>query len=536
MKKIYSLLILLLSVQFASSQTDFTVQYRDGANYIIYQVSNTDTWSSLSTDFNVDIESLTLFNSIDNNNASISKSSIDVPLTESNFYKSSHIHQQKGFQAVYYPIHRSESVEDIARLYYIPKSTLLLWNKAEKFANGEKVIIGWLKYNKHLGSNENLVKESKVKTNNDNPSYATKSQVSPKTTSNTVYTKPKPTNSNTNSYSIAKPKPIKNDPNRSKDNTYRKPFKETWNNWISKLSPKKKETNSKATTTNKQSKSNQKSNTAYSNKKSSQGSKDKSFKNFWNKLVNGNSKSGTSNSNSYGKKKTNSNTKTAGAKLKENWNKLVKSKPKRETKTASQSYTAEAKTNKSNNKTAGTKIKDGWNKLVNGSDKTKKTAPAKSQKSTTPKPTAYQKPKPIIKEKTITTNTTSSIEEKKNKDSYTPTTDSLGYEMTIPEPKSEVVEPVPAAKTIVLTNNKNGKASFFYSGPIGAKFYVVSNLAPKGSIVKITNVSNGKYIMAEVIGSLSSADSSKGVIAKVSDNAKMPLGSNSTNLNIKLSY
>lgn len=80
------------------------------------------------------------------------------------------------------------------------------------------------------------------------------------------------------------------------------------------------------------------------------------------------------------------------------------------------------------------------------------------------------------------------------------------------------------SKSLNLSRSKNGKAAMFFSGPKGGKFYVVTNLAPKGSIVKVTNTSNGKSVMAEVISSLPNGDISKGLLIKMSDNARLPLG------------
>ena len=91
-------------------------------------------------------------------------------------------------------------------------------------------------------------------------------------------------------------------------------------------------------------------------------------------------------------------------------------------------------------------------------------------------------------------------------------------------------------KYLHLTNFKNGKASLFYAGNGSGKFYVVTNIAPKGEIVKVTNTSNGQYVMAEVIGSLPNTDISKGLLIKLSDNAKLPLGVINNVFFVKVNY
>jgi hypothetical protein len=91
-------------------------------------------------------------------------------------------------------------------------------------------------------------------------------------------------------------------------------------------------------------------------------------------------------------------------------------------------------------------------------------------------------------------------------------------------------------KSLHLTNFKNGKASLFYAGTRSGKFYVVTNIAPKGEIVKVTNTSNGQYVMAEVLSSLPNTDISKGLLIKLSDNAKLPLGVNNNVFFVKVNY
>lgn len=111
-------------------------------------------------------------------------------------------------------------------------------------------------------------------------------------------------------------------------------------------------------------------------------------------------------------------------------------------------------------------------------------------------------------------------------------------------PKSKTVEaPVVVDNTIrneikplSLTQVANGTASYFYSGASIGKFYVVTNVATKGSMVKVTNVQNGKSILAEVLDYLPSTDTKRGIILKLSDNAKLPLGQNNNTFGVKVNY
>jgi 3-polyprenyl-4-hydroxybenzoate decarboxylase len=107
------------------------------------------------------------------------------------------------------------------------------------------------------------------------------------------------------------------------------------------------------------------------------------------------------------------------------------------------------------------------------------------------------------------------------------------------EPKKEVSEPIAVRseiKSLSLNNSKAGRASYFFSGPSGGKFYVATNLASKGEIVKVINPDNGKFVMAEVLSSLPSSDAAKGIILKLSDNAKLPLGQKNSSFAVKVNY
>lgn len=91
-------------------------------------------------------------------------------------------------------------------------------------------------------------------------------------------------------------------------------------------------------------------------------------------------------------------------------------------------------------------------------------------------------------------------------------------------------------KPLSLNRTTQGSAGYFYSGMNVGKFYVVTNLANKGEVIKITNTANGKSLMAEVLDILPSADIRKGLLLKISDNAKMPLGQQASIFTVKVNY
>jgi hypothetical protein len=61
-------------------------------------------------------------------------------------------------------------------------------------------------------------------------------------------------------------------------------------------------------------------------------------------------------------------------------------------------------------------------------------------------------------------------------------------------------------------------------------------LVAKGELVKVVNTANGKFAIAEVIGTLPGIDLTKGLIFKISDNAKLPLGQKNSVFNVQIFY
>ncbi len=89
---------------------------------------------------------------------------------------------------------------------------------------------------------------------------------------------------------------------------------------------------------------------------------------------------------------------------------------------------------------------------------------------------------------------------------------------------------------LTLLKSMKGRVSFFYSGTAGAKFYVFTNLANKGGIIKLTNLSNNKYILAKVIGPLPETDRKQGYIVSLSDNSRRLIGVKSNFFTAKVNY
>ncbi|MBP6455867.1 MAG: hypothetical protein KA275_03965 [Chitinophagaceae bacterium] len=136
---------------------------------------------------------------------------------------------------------------------------------------------------------------------------------------------------------------------------------------------------------------------------------------------------------------------------------------------------------------------------------------------------------PVVKE--IVKNESKIIEPTENNEIIT-----KDNEAQTAEDKNKVVVVENTLQKLSLNNSSKGKGAYFFSGNIGGRFYVFTNLVPKGSIVKVMNNKNKKYILAEVMNSLPNKDMQNGYLIKISENAKYPLGQEKGNLDVSIFY
>lgn len=183
-------------------------------------------------------------------------------------------------------------------------------------------------------------------------------------------------------------------------------------------------------------------------------------------------------------------------------------------------------------------LRERWNVLVNGQEKkssntmaSNQTKPEKKQTPTTLKKPDRKKSLPAGKEEGL-----SLKETQQNNSSPDTLTSTDPFAEAANEIRSQPSLPDGEARNLEFKQSQNGKAAWFFSGPIGGKFYVVTNLVPKGQLVKVVNTQNGKSVIAEVIGNLPGNDLTKGLILKLSDNAKLPLGQKNPVFPVKIMY
>jgi len=619
---------------FAQAQNAFELKQRDNNNYITHRVKPGESLYQLARDYSVKAAAILKFNQLGSQTALKPKQELDIPLTETNFFKMAGLATVAGFRPVLYSIQEEESRQDVLNRFKVSAATFDQWNANQE--NTAQVIVGWLKYepnaiNATFASNETTktspkeelvepiaespieedvivqdVEETKqstpnrIETNtskkeasNLNPRFIDPNAPRPAVAKNNAYanrstykspavkkevqsvkddsqdfwvklkgvfsskknkskgklteqpkkeeivaSKPKPTETPKSQPKVQtkpqpkplpKPKPIatKSTTPKSKPNEVPKPTV-----FANATNSKAKEDKNKAKNVWKDFKSSFKSdkNTAYSRFAKSELAVPKPVKGDPNK--------------NYGDKPT-KKSKVVWEDLKGSFKADKPIDPKDRFKAASASRTStqseivkpqvtskpvpkpvqiespkqketvvkttEEKPRKSNGKGF-------WNKLVNGDEK-----PVIAPTTVRTNEPNNNVPKQSSK-KTAALNTPKKAEPKA---------------ITIEEPKKEVSEPVAVRseiKSLSLNNSKAGRASYFFSGPSGGKIYVATNLASKGEIVKVINPENGKYVMAEVLSSLPSSDAAKGIILKLSDNAKLPLGQKNSSFAVKVNY
>ncbi|MBW8685055.1 LysM peptidoglycan-binding domain-containing protein [Chitinophaga rhizophila] len=91
------------------------------------------------------------------------------------------------------------------------------------------------------------------------------------------------------------------------------------------------------------------------------------------------------------------------------------------------------------------------------------------------------------------------------------------------------------------TNGKNvtaekGPGGWFKSNASPGKYYALHNSAPRGTIIKVTNPLNGKFIYAKVLESIPQIKQNEGLIIKLSDSALEALGTNEAKFYCQLNY
>ena len=523
-------LLLLLSLPLFSlskENSDFILQQKNGYSCILHSAQKGETLQGIALNYSVKLNVLSNVNNIVSTSELKLGQPIIIPLLETNFFKTSGItNQRKGFHEVYYYSLNDDDVQLICSKFLLQPQTFAKWNQIredEKIQSGQKFIIGWIKLNE-------LNQTVQLKNTNAQPvvkqvpiQSKQVSSATSKTSSLKSVSSSKSDVSNSRTSAISKDKNISS---KSIQNF------ETKSDNVRSNKPKEGEANEPRLTHFFKKIKNE-----IKPRKASQESK-----------VENNARITTTNAGPKEESQTVTR-EVAKNELKENpkqkksikeiWSRLVNGKEKPSSKPIEKPLTNEV-SNK--NKTNVQVVKKEANskpeaKVVNTSSKSSqtKTAPFKVTKANTNQIIASKPPKENkIKDNSKAAELVKAKQEDKNK-----TKSNIDNISKSELPPTEIIKDQTIrseVKQLALLNSKLGKCAYFFSGPGSGQFYAFTNLASKGSIIKVMNTSNNKYIMVEVIGGLPNADIAKGLILKLSDNAKLPLGQKNSVFNIKVNY
>jgi LysM repeat protein len=84
--------------------------------------------------------------------------------------------------------------------------------------------------------------------------------------------------------------------------------------------------------------------------------------------------------------------------------------------------------------------------------------------------------------------------------------------------------------------SEKGPGGWFKSNASPGKYYALHNTAPRGTIIKVTNPLNGKFIYAKVLEAIPQIKQNEGLIIKLSDSALEALGTNEAKFYCQLNY
>ncbi|MBL7765746.1 MAG: hypothetical protein JNJ58_06625 [Chitinophagaceae bacterium] len=576
MKLLFTLLF-LFPLTVSSAGYDYILFNREDINYVQHMVAANESVAQIAEDYFVDEDVLVRFNHLGPTPKLIPGQRIDIPLTESNFFKQRSIQANQGFHPVWFRLDAARVKGDLCWTFQLDEHTFNTWNRSanqNEFDAGEKVIIGWLKYARAVRT-ESSVTNNEISNNIDKSS---KAQSSPKATD-------KEASLLSSRYDLEPGYPGQDvrEIKRSTLDLFDKAKK------IFSPEPKSKtEPNQSDTLVSKKDEQGSQVQTKPSAplvtqpvKSTPASPKPVASKPVAARPVRPSTQPVALKPQTAPKKETG----IAPKKLDQRnvsaaVDTHVQIKTASSLKLSSPAGVTKVKPRATNGApkvttTVPAKKQTFLDRLLNGKDKTV-TPPAQSRKTkTTPSIVVSEDSKPIAEEKKMESaksTTEKAHGEKMNasvkppskearkksgffyrllngKDrSVTTVRNSEPKELNTQVPKTaeetKVVVAVKEedktirneAKSLNLNKVKTGKASYFFSGPSGGKFYVVTNLAPIGAIVKVTNTANGRYIMAEVMNVLPSSDVSKGLILKVSDNAKLPLGQSTNGMSVKVNY
>jgi LysM domain len=125
------------------------IKRQSGMNAVEVYTNQANTLQNIANNYNIAPDILALFNTFKTNDIVQSNTNLVVPLVETNFYKSTSINTQSGYQPIYFMATNNMKVIDVAKQFLITETTLYKWNNfnSQVLQNGQIVLVGYLKVN-----------------------------------------------------------------------------------------------------------------------------------------------------------------------------------------------------------------------------------------------------------------------------------------------------------------------------------------------------------------------------------------------------
>lgn len=485
---------------------DFLVENYLGINCLKHTVEANESFYKVAQKYFVRPSTLALVNNINETESITAGRKLYIPLTETNFYNSNGLENSKfAFKPIYYEIQGETNFSEIAIGFFVTAQDLQGWNPGVvSIASGKKLKVGWLKYEKSAATKQaplfvrkekvlfgNAIEREEARKEINEGQFVTKKDVSFPDYSLPDKTIPSEVKKKDVELTVASKKKQNNILEKKEPKVVKRKLIKSNEKpkVVTKKIPKAKRIVRKEKEFNKPSKTN----------KIAKVKKTKKDFGIWSKIKG-----------------------------------LTKNSYVRDKERASITKQDVVKKSISEKKISRKEVVKKVDPIVTKKPIIKKVEPIVKTKSTEKK---------VIPAKVVKTEEPIKVVKKIDPIKIENTDPTVINKVGVQNIEPNIIEknegPVYVENKLLrltLLKSMKGKVSFFYSGTAGAKFYVFTNLAGKGGIIKITNLSNTKYILAQVIGPMPEADRKRGVIVKLSDNSRKVIGSKYKSFTGKVNY
>ncbi len=145
---------------FSQNKNPLFVHQQNGTNVIITNKEEATLLSDIAREYNVSIELLSLFNSIDAKDSFAANQEIIIPLTETNYIKDKLVATNSNlYKPLYHQGIVTQNVQEISKQYLLPTTKLMEWNKITtgEISANTNLLIGWVRTSNLTKANGGVV-------------------------------------------------------------------------------------------------------------------------------------------------------------------------------------------------------------------------------------------------------------------------------------------------------------------------------------------------------------------------------------------